>query len=392
MSIKRRSDRPADRVIDALLRRSLRAEKVSAGADCFDAETVAAWMDGALSSDERSAAEAHAAVCPHCQAMLAAMARTAPATPSPAWLNATAVRWLVPIAAASVVFAVWISTDRQAQAPPRSFTESARVTAVAEQPAPSTSVPVDSGAAARETRTRATEKGKLKAPVAQAPRSAAAPPRGLMAEPNASPVAGRVVGGVAVDALSSKTPAPAAPPPLAPAPAPAAAAAAPRVTSAPATPPADVLPGAAESVTVTSEKSASRLSARDEMRMAARVVPMEVSAPDRAVRWRTGTAGVVLHSTDGGNSWTSHPTGTPAVLRAGSAPSHDVCWIVGQFGTVLLSTDGNTWQIRPFPERVDLTAIRAIDAKTAVVTAADGRRFSTTDGGATWSKLPLQEK
>jgi photosystem II stability/assembly factor-like uncharacterized protein len=54
----------------------------------------------------------------------------------------------------------------------------------------------------------------------------------------------------------------------------------------------------------------------------------------------------------------------------------------------MLSADGATWQLRPFPEAINLAAVRAIDAKTAVVTTADGRQFSTTDGGATWSKTP----
>jgi photosystem II stability/assembly factor-like uncharacterized protein len=62
-----------------------------------------------------------------------------------------------------------------------------------------------------------------------------------------------------------------------------------------------------------------------------------------------------------------------------------VCWLVGRAGTVLLSTDGATWQLRTFPEGIDLVAVRATDAKTATVTASDGRLFSTTDGGATWS-------
>jgi photosystem II stability/assembly factor-like uncharacterized protein len=76
------------------------------------------------------------------------------------------------------------------------------------------------------------------------------------------------------------------------------------------------------------------------------------------------------------------------VFTAGSAPARDICWIVGRGGTVLLSTDGTSWQRRPFPEPVNLTAIRATDAKTAVVTTEDGRQFSTADGGATWSKIP----
>jgi len=32
----------------------------------------------------------------------------------------------------------------------------------------------------------------------------------------------------------------------------------------------------------------------------------------------------------------------------------------------------------------DLTAVRATDARTVSVSAADGRTFSTTNGGQTW--------
>jgi len=92
---------------------------------------------------------------------------------------------------------------------------------------------------------------------------------------------------------------------------------------------------------------------------------------------------------DGGTNWRSSSTGTSVALHAGSAPSRNVCWLVGQAGTVLLTIDGQTWQVRPFPERVDLTDVRASDARNATVTTADSRRFATSDAGATWS--PLQE-
>ncbi|MEP6919243.1 MAG: glycosyl hydrolase, partial [Acidobacteriota bacterium] len=62
---------------------------------------------------------------------------------------------------------------------------------------------------------------------------------------------------------------------------------------------------------------------------------------------------------------------------------------VGRAGTVLLSSDGASWRIRPFPAGVDLVSVRATDANIATVTATDGRRFSTADGGLTWS--PAQE-
>ena len=71
-------------------------------------------------------------------------------------------------------------------------------------------------------------------------------------------------------------------------------------------------------------------------------------------------------------------------ISAGSAPSGDVCWLVGRAGTVLLSTDRQSWQRVNIPEAVDLSRITATDARTATVIAADGRTFSTADGGVTW--------
>jgi photosystem II stability/assembly factor-like uncharacterized protein len=82
---------------------------------------------------------------------------------------------------------------------------------------------------------------------------------------------------------------------------------------------------------------------------------------------------------------------TNARLIAGASPSPVVCWIVGAAGTVLKSTDGRTWQHLPAPDPSDLLAVTARDANTATVTTADGRSFSTTDGGLTWSSIPLQE-
>jgi photosystem II stability/assembly factor-like uncharacterized protein len=119
---------------------------------------------------------------------------------------------------------------------------------------------------------------------------------------------------------------------------------------------------------------------------------VEILSPEPAFRWRIGAPGTMLRTTDGGATWISQPTPVPVAIAAASAPARGVCWIVGRSGAVVLYTDGTAWQLRPFPEAVDLTAVRAVDSKTAVVTTADGRQFSTTDGGATWSKLPLQEK
>jgi photosystem II stability/assembly factor-like uncharacterized protein len=63
----------------------------------------------------------------------------------------------------------------------------------------------------------------------------------------------------------------------------------------------------------------------------------------------------------------------------------DVCWAVGRAGLVLRSIDGRTWQRINFPEMTDLTSVRATDAQNASLSTADGRTFSTANGGQTWA-------
>ena len=75
-------------------------------------------------------------------------------------------------------------------------------------------------------------------------------------------------------------------------------------------------------------------------------------------------------------------------LTAGASPAPSVCWLVGPGGTVIVSTDGRSWRRLPFPEPAPLASVRATDDKIAQVTAADGRTFSTTDGGLTWTRSP----
>jgi putative zinc finger protein len=85
-----------------------------------------------------------------------------------------------------------------------------------------------------------------------------------------------------------------------------------------------------------------------------------------------------------GPMWPAPPSEVAAQLTAGSSPSTGACWIVGRAGTVLRSTDQRTWQRLTFPLTVDLTSVTATDAQSASVVTADGRTFSTVDGGVTW--------
>ena len=118
--------------------------------------------------------------------------------------------------------------------------------------------------------------------------------------------------------------------------------------------------------------------------------PVTVSAPDGRASWRIGPAGVILFSADAGKTWLVQPSGTITDLLAGSASSAKVCWIVGRSGTILRTTDkGKHWQKLSPPAQDDLHSVFAVNARQATV-SVDNATYQTTDGGATWTKLPPQ--
>ena len=109
-----------------------------------------------------------------------------------------------------------------------------------------------------------------------------------------------------------------------------------------------------------------------------------IRTPDNIVRWWLNPKGKIFHRAADG-SWSDSYLG--AGLMAGSAPSADVCWVVGRGGIIARTIDGDHWQKLASPTSTDLASVAASDAMSAVVTAQDGRRFATSDGGRTWRQL-----
>jgi len=125
--------------------------------------------------------------------------------------------------------------------------------------------------------------------------------------------------------------------------------------------------------------------------MAARAAPIvEIVSSNPGSRWRIIAGRTVQRSMDGGSTWQDQELGVSVALTAGSSPMPSVCWLVGSGGTVLVTADGRSWRRIAFPEAADLIAVRAADAQSATVTTADGRTFSTTDGGATWGQTGVR--
>jgi hypothetical protein len=331
-----KSDAPMDR----LLRKSLELPSTPDGA-CLDPETAAAWADHALPSGDRAAVEAHAAQCARCQSLLAAMVKSADVTPAESPARANALRWLVPLAAGVAAVALWIWVPGTQPSRPTSTTAAdtpASPPAAAAQAGDATPPPV--------------------APPSAAPMARAESRQGFRAQP-ASPAAPPPASAErrdAADARKQAAPATANEAPL--------AAAAPRERAA----------ASADAKVELADKPAAL-----------------VTSPDPEVVWRI-LAGGIQRSIDSGRTWNPQTTGIDGLIDAGAAPAASVCWAVGRQGAVARWTEASGWQRIPFPDSsLGLVSIQALDDRTAIVTASDGRRFRTTDGGATWSLRAPQE-
>ena len=372
-----------------LLRETLRARLAAdPAADCLDSETLAAWSDGTLAARERAAAESHASSCAHCQALLAAMARMTPPESPHRWWRPSTFGWLAPLAAAAVAAVLWINIPRGPLERSVEVPQAAPSPTSVFEPGAPAAVPARPSAPALHD-DPADQANKTRANVPPVPPANAAPQSGTSADKQRSAAAAgtprldfrRQEPARATPKEARETPV--SPPAVAPAsPPPPATVAEATVPNASPVPPSTVASKPLPAAGATSDQAASRLRALASAKMPPG--PTEIVSPDANVRWRILTEGRVARSIDGGMTWQTQSTGVAATLTAGSAPSTTICWLVGPGGIVVVSTDGRTWQSVTFPEAIDLTSIRASDRAHATVTAADGRTFTTIDGGKTW--------
>ena len=351
-----------DASVDRLLTGMLRA-RVDAASDtaCLDAETLAAWADGALDARERAIAEAHAADCGRCQAMLAAMVRTQPpaaAAPSTPWL-ARSLWWLAPMTAAAAALVIWVAVPNRAPV----------------QQSQDVPEPLDQVTPGRVA-APATALGA--APLANARMKAGAgvPPNDQPAVPSADLRERRDAAAAPLEKKAPDAPAIA----NARSEALTLGGAAPVSSAAPSAAPAQA--GADANLQRETPLTSARASAF------ANTPEVVVVSSNPATRFRLLRGGGVQRSADAGATWRVEVTGAAETLTAGSSPSPSVCWLVGPSGTIVLSTDGRSWRRLAFPEAVDLRSVDATDSDSATVTTSDGRAFITDDGGRTWSRGP----
>jgi hypothetical protein len=391
---------------DRELRRTLAAGGGGTPGPHVDAELAAAWMDHRLDPAAARSVEAHLAGCYDCQAMFATLARIAPdeaiANEGLAWWRRLRAGWLVPATvAAAAALVIWVavpqqratptalesvqSRDDRAQAPQPPATPQAPAPAAPEAKTaapPAVARETDSAAAGQfakpvpepQRKTEALERA-APAPAAAAP---AAPPaselerRDRLADAAAPPPVGSLKETIVVE---GQTPA-------------VDAQAARKATVAGAAPPSPPAPAAERQEEASAAQG--RLLRQNAQLAAGLRAPagLTIIAADGAARWRrAGPRIEFAPRADAGFTAVTLPAPADAIA-AGSSPGGTVCWLAGSDGLVLVTTDGVRFARVGAPASASFVAVIASDARTATVTAADGRRFRTTDGGVTWAGLP----
>jgi hypothetical protein len=350
------NDRDRERWLGNLMRSPL----VAAPDACISAETLAAWVEGALDARTVSIVELHASNCSRCAAALAAVERTTPPPepPKPSWNAGALWRWLVPLTAAATAVAIWIAVpDRRV---PQVQPTSAPQETVVPETQPGRSAP---------------EIPVVEPPVPTTP--PAAPPA---AEPAPEPPAG-----LAGRRLNAPGPAERLQEPAAPAPEARAESArrqdAPREkqtaqafsreaappSAAPVPPPAPKQTAKSEAVVAPAPQagaaadrsSPSALATLERQQELTNQVPTSesTSLTNSQVRWRVMAWTSVERSIDAGKTWikATPPPGVAASDVPGFA--------------------------------VSVVSVRAVDALRATLTTSDGREFYTTNGGISWQRL-----
>ncbi|MCK6556118.1 YCF48-related protein [Candidatus Binatia bacterium] len=118
-----------------------------------------------------------------------------------------------------------------------------------------------------------------------------------------------------------------------------------------------------------------------------------------------GDFGTIVRTDDGGKTWTTValPTDTKLpedvaeLVRPGdvvvygvSFPDPDHVWLVGEFGVILNSTDGGqTFHPQTSPTESSLFGVHFVDAQRGWAVGLEGTLIATTDGGMTWAKQKL---
>jgi len=387
--------------------------------DCLDAETIAAYYDHSLDAPLISKCETHLAQCARCRQQIAMMVRAESSAPAKAKAKITWIwdwRFLAPAAAALLVLTVWgvrhsTLTVTSPKAPGPLVAMSKPQEILPQLPPQLTTSPRLPAAASNSKSTPLPKLDRL-SPSAEAPQSEGADARSLQKSKESLSVdSSTATSGEQHSDGSLKEPAAANSPetPLAAKSQPSGAGvnSPTNALQAPSAPPVSRSNTESSSGNVPAaeakESAGNELSTAKQAQLAGRIreyaaasqAPARqteqrsaetiIATPDPKVLWRIAGGGFVERSEDMGATWNGQLPLPNAQLTAGAAPTAKTCWLVGEGGTILLTKDGTHWSKISPPVPANFVSVSSKSASSAVITASDGQKFSTSDGGKKWT-------
>jgi photosystem II stability/assembly factor-like uncharacterized protein len=111
----------------------------------------------------------------------------------------------------------------------------------------------------------------------------------------------------------------------------------------------------------------------------------DVKFADAQRGWAVGAKGTLIRTTDGGATWAKIPTGVTVNLF-NVAISPGATWAVGSAGT-LIKIVGDKVEVVDLKAFSWLSSVAFSPTGNGVIVGGRGLLYSTTDGGASWSKL-----
>jgi len=113
---------------------------------------------------------------------------------------------------------------------------------------------------------------------------------------------------------------------------------------------------------------------------------LSVSCPDKNNGWACGRLGTILHTADGGRTWSKQHSESQYTLSSVSFVDSKKGWVVGDGGTILATQDGGkSWKKQKSPVDHYLFGVDFVSPNEGWIVSGNTTILHTVDGGKTWS-------
>jgi photosystem II stability/assembly factor-like uncharacterized protein len=107
--------------------------------------------------------------------------------------------------------------------------------------------------------------------------------------------------------------------------------------------------------------------------------------------WAAGENGVILHTTNGGITWSVQTSGTTSTLRSIFFIDASNGWACGDEGTIIATSNGGTtWFPQTSPYTTQYNSVRFVNTTTGWIAGMGNVLLKTTNGGGNWIQQPNQ--